>query len=172
MRIAFATAITLALAPVPAVSFAAPGLGAGPIQVVAKIEVKGGPRAGSYTLERDVQCLLTDRTAPKKRQQFEVLFGTTERDMERYEDPNALNLVGVTIPDVENPKEFYAFVGFGEEGREVSYQVETRADKEKKGSGSVAFAKSGNTATVKLAIHGEGGVEVTGELDCKELLAY
>ena len=147
----------------------------GRLPAAAKVTVDNGPHAGSYTLEADSPCQITEQKPPKPRHMLYSLFGTPESDPKRFHDPKALTLLALSVPDADARGAnhvFFASIVFGEEDGGTHYVIETRPTKPNKGSGSVTLTQQGDNATAVFDVKTADGIGYHGTLVCTGVVRY
>lgn len=126
----------------------------------AKVTIAGGPNAGSYETSTERGGCSTGVTGANS-------FGV-QISNPKEKDGKKLNSVQVDVPDKAKPAEFMVQAAFGSVlNRTATYVIDTR---KKKGSGSIAIAEQGATASVKFSGTTADGVKLEGAVDCKSVL--
>lgn len=136
----------------------------------ARLEVTGGPHAGSHSLRvDDVGCEY--RLRPNGQRRFNVNFG-----VQGLKDPNQLSFVLVRIPDASGPDSpppsgFEATVTFGrfmdaKASTEYLSGVDAHNPARKGGTGRVLLKPDGSRVTVTLDLQPQAGVTIKGTVIC------
>ena len=126
----------------------------------ATVAVTGGPHAGRHEASTERGGCSTGLTGANS-------FGVQISNA-KDKDGNKLNSVQVDVPDRSKPNEFLVQVGFGPiTHRTATYAIDTRR---KSGSGSIAIAEQGATASVKFSGTTADGMKLEGTVDCKTIL--
>jgi hypothetical protein len=126
----------------------------------ATVTLAGGANAGTHHVSVEKAGCSTGLTGRNS-------FGA-QISNPKDKDPKKLNSVQLDVPDKSKANEFTMTVGFGPLiGRTASYTIDTR---NKKGSGSLALADNGNTASAKVSGTTADGVKLEVAIDCKTVM--
>lgn len=144
----------------PSASFAA-------VVETAHLVVTAGPNAGTYDSSSEKGGCTYGFAGPGS-------WGN-QLSSPKDKDPRHFNSLQLIVPDAKKAaggaKEFYLMVGFGPIfHRGAEYEVETRANKPKSGSGTVTVTDRGTTGLVKFDATTAKGVRLAGTIDCKSVM--